>query len=96
MSNPNSNSAGRADTNLSTRDRDSFPKPTRIAKQVRARRSTVERCRLGLREKGLVRRRGPRRIDSGCVVRPTGLAPLAASLEQIAGVPAEKAQEDAS
>lgn len=50
----------------------------------------------GLEEKELASRRGPREIDSGSIVRPIGLAPLAASLEQLAGILSEKPQEDAS
>ena len=56
----------------------------------------MERCLPGLEEKELANRRGPHEIDSGSIVRPIGLAPLAASLEQLAGILSEKTQKDAS
>ena len=56
----------------------------------------MERCLLGLEEKELANRRGPREIDSGSIVRPIGPAPLAAPLEQLAGILSEKTQKDAS
>ena len=90
------NFADTADTNLWTRDWHSSPKPTRIDEEVRVHRSTMERCLLGLEEKELANRRGPRENDSGSIVRPIGLAPLAASLEQLAGILSGMAQEDAS
>lgn len=84
------------DANLWTRDLDSLPKPTRIAERVRVRRSTVERRLPGLGRRWLVRRRGARRGDSGCFVRPIGPTPVAASLEQTDGMLAGNTQEDAS
>ncbi|MXY67312.1 MAG: helix-turn-helix domain-containing protein [Acidobacteriia bacterium] len=77
-------------------DRDPFPRPARIAAQMGVHRRTVERCLRRLEEKGLLKRLEPRRTDSGRVVWPISLTPLAVSLEQIAEILASRAAKDES
>lgn len=79
-----------------TRDRDPFPRPARIAEQMGVHRRTVERSLQGLEEKGLLKRLEPRRVDSGRVVWPISLTPLAVSLEQIAGILARRVPKNES
>ena len=79
-----------------SRDRHPFPRPARIAKQMGVHRRTVERSLQGLEEKGLLKRLAPRRTDSGRVVWPISLTPLATSLEQIAEILARRTPKDDS
>lgn len=66
-----------------TRNQDPYPKASRIAEQMGVTRRSVERCLLGLEQKGLIERRDPRKI-SGKTARPISLLPLVERLGQIA------------
>ena len=79
-----------------TRDQDPYPRLAPIAEQMGVHRRTVERSLQSLEAKGLVKRLGQRTIDSGRIAQPIRLAPLAASLEQIAETLLGTASEDES